>query len=44
MAGRRLTQRQREQILRGQERRRERAGQRLELQATPGWVRNRPAW
>ena len=31
MAGRRLTQRQQEQILRGQERRRERAGQRLEL-------------
>ena len=31
MAGRRLTQRQREQILRVQERRRKRAGQRLEL-------------
>ena len=31
MAGRRLTQRQQEQIRRGQERRRERAGQRLEL-------------
>jgi ribosome biogenesis GTPase len=36
MAGRRLTQRQREQILRGQERRRERAGQRLELQDDVG--------
>jgi len=36
MAGRRLTQRQREQILRVQERRRERAGQRLELQDDAG--------
>ena len=36
MAGRRLTQRQREQILRLQERRRERAGQRLELRDDAG--------
>ena len=36
MAGRRLTQRQQEQILRIQERRRERAGQRLELEDDAG--------
>lgn len=36
MAGRRLTQRQREQILRVQERRRERAGQRLESRDDAG--------
>ena len=36
MAGRRLTQRQQEQILRVQERRRDRAGQRLELEDDAG--------